>query len=80
MQIYADKTGVRSNLYTISMLLGRQGTPDKSFEHMVDLHPVAAKTLAMMLRSMVKSFEEHNGTIVVPLEIYQKIRVAPEDW
>ena len=85
--IYIDSVQLTVGAYGVAMTLGlnpphpvppAQTAADPlvvvrtSLEH--------AKILAMLLRKHLKAYEQNNGEIPIPPEVYTGLGVAKEDW
>ncbi len=84
-QYYSD--GIEINLvmpWTVGLkfsLKSLEGEKKEIPQVVVRMSPEHAKTLAMLLRRLLKTYEyEQKSIINLPTEMYSKLGLPPEDW
>lgn len=84
--LYVDSAQLSVSAYGVAMTLGRN--PPHPVPSQTAAEPLVivrtslehAKIMAMLLRKHLKAYEQANGEIPIPPEVYAGLGVAREDW
>lgn len=83
-EFYSDVYFLRSSPWGVSITFAVTPPKDGIEGHdvcLVRMSHQTAKSLSMMLRKQLKTYERGTKTeITIPLDVMNKLELAPEDW
>ncbi len=85
--VYADEFEFFANVWGVTLTFSAvMPTPDRD-EPLISVRKALvrmslpyAKVMAMAIRKGLKQWEEKNGAISIPKEVYERLELSPKEW